>query len=178
MTIKNQTSKTLKQETPKHAELGLVGIAPKAGAVQEKTYAQKQDATKLAEFVKTLAVGIPDIETLLSNMRRAATLGVFLPKGLRVYLRKDGDYGVVSLKASLTDKVKFERSLAYRSRYEISFEDEAFKPFAVHDYEQQNPSGKWVSPSWTTSPEARREGDIKRCIRTASVADEVSSFGA
>ena len=178
MTIKNQSSKSLKQETPMHQTLGLVGIAPKAGAVQTKSFAQKQDAAKLAEFVKTLAVQVPDIKSLLSNMRVAAALGLTLPKGLRIYKREDGDYGVISSKASLTDKAKFEKSCSFRKRYTIVSEDEAFAQFAVHDFEQQDKDEKWVKPSWVTSPELRRENAISWALRSASCADEVASFGA
>lgn len=167
MTMKNQTSK----------KAGFVGTV-KTGAVQDKTYAQKQDAAKLAEFVSVLAQDVPSFATLLSNMRQAAALGLSLPKALRVYKREDGDYGVISSKADLTDKQKFSKSLAFRKRYAIESEDLVFQPFAVWDYQQQNAEKVWVSPTWTSSPEDRRIRAIAWVKTSAHCADEVASFGA
>lgn len=172
MTMENQTSK----------KAGFVGtpstVAAKTGATHDKTYAQKQDAAKLAEFVTILAQDVPSFETLLSNMRQAAALGLTLPKALRVYKRADGDYGVISSKADLADKQKFSKSLAFRKRYEVASEDLMFAAFGVWDYQQQNDAKEWVSPSWTSSPEDRRLRAIQWVKTSAHCADEVASFGA
>lgn len=175
MTIKNQSSQKIVHTSKKPADLGLVGAV--SGATGQSAI-QKQDATKLAEFVSVLGEAVPDFETLLSNMRLAAQMGVTLPKALRVYLREDGDYGVISSKASLTDKQKFAKSCAYRKRYTFASEDLLFAAFGIWDFQTQDSKGAWVNPSWTNTPTERRLRTLAWIKSAAHCADEVSSFGA
>lgn len=160
----------------------------KKSAVTQKGIPTKDKASNrnLAAIAKSLDTAVPTIVELLKTMRLAAASGIVLPKGLRIYKRADGDYGVVSSKADLADEAKFQKSLAFRKLYDITLEaHEGFdgvvlgeQSFRVWDYQMKTDDGKWVSPTWTTTPAQRRINALDYIVKLDAISDEVSSFAA